>query len=107
MSAPKWTPGPWRAEPMGKVFAIRPGQTGFLLASTCDSIGYDSGKYLGEAEADARLIAAAPELYEALASVLDAWEESTNCGGSIGDAERIMFGSVEDARSALAKAVQP
>lgn len=102
MSAPKWTPGPWRAEPMGKVFAIRPGQTGFLLVSTCDSIGYDSGKYLGEAEADARLIAAAPELFEALEKCLDLAENSD--GQSV---SARLCAIVDTARAALAKAVQP
>ncbi len=55
----KWTPGPWKIRRSGCISA---GDEGALVATT----GYrvEAGK--NEDDANARLIAAAPEMYEAL-----------------------------------------
>ena len=67
MSEPAWTPGPWEAE----CFMVKGG--GYVITQT----GYSSTlprSRSHEAEANARLIAAAPSLYEALAHCLDCYE---------------------------------
>lgn len=63
MLEPKWTPGPWNWE-----FVSALGGTGghlYLIDSTGRKIGVCWGK-AEEKEANARLLAAAPELYAAL-----------------------------------------
>lgn len=62
MSAPKWTPGPWRS----RAYGLRPddGPTCFLIA---ESDGSEVARTLGysrEDSANAHLIAAAPELLD-------------------------------------------
>lgn len=66
-----WTPGPWRAMP---ICGDLSGQTnGLILFGANSPIGQvivrDSAE---QAQADARLIAAAPELYAALKDLLKA-----------------------------------
>ena len=86
MSA-KWTPGPWRGE--SYVFPgpdNSPGDAGFDIVA--DRPGYsaprniagtimqnadDDTGYLAEDEANAHLIAAAPELFEALRAAEGLW----------------------------------
>lgn len=67
MSQPKYTPGPWTLEPSGPNGALAHCQT--IVGATKDNgwatiIGY----VRRDLPHDARLIAAAPELYEFLAS---------------------------------------
>lgn len=64
----KWTPGPWRIGNDGRetlIFGEHPEHVG-MIGEAYRRI------YAGEGEANARLIAAAPELVEALADIEDA-----------------------------------
>jgi hypothetical protein len=58
MTAPKWTPGPWRYQEDADAYThiVRAGESRFMCQMTQETSGL--------AEANARLIAAAPELYE-------------------------------------------
>src|SRR5687768_8810194 len=112
MSEPKWTPGPWRPRDEGPPETDVCGPDGRLLATAFPNVDHGSEppglwlvKSIPEAEANARLIAAAPELYEALEFIFD----------HIADKERgprdlyPAFGldasrALEMARAALAKA---
>lgn len=88
----KHTPGPWWVDDNGCVAAGH-GDTYETIAIMHDWQG-DS-----EREANARLIAAAPELLEALRAVLDEIDEN-ECGQSLS----VRIGK---ARAAIAKATQP
>ena len=73
MSEPKWTPGPWNAIDCGTGWVVGPREA--------DSDDYIADVHLHthgisdeSAEANANLIAAAPELYEALEFLLP-WAE--------------------------------
>lgn len=93
---PQWTPAPWRVDP----FCDDAGGLSFVEANFREERG--EGTYECEADiictltnhADARLIAAAPELYTALTAIVN----STDYGA---DDERPLM---RDARAALAKA---
>ena len=67
-----WTPGPWFVAANEEFFEIRTGERqyqGGLVADVCSSrYWFDGGKHRagGIAEANANLIAAAPDLYAAL-----------------------------------------
>jgi hypothetical protein len=62
----KWTPGPWRVNKYGSVGA---GETGALpIVAEVQPI-YGADLRYGSHAANARLIAAAPELYEALEAI--------------------------------------
>lgn len=94
MTAPKSgpTPGPWVAlEQRGGGFYIRPAGQVYLLAHIGDWIETHDGSH----DANARLIAAAPDLLEAAKEAIEA------IAG--GDAQS----AVNALRAALAKAVQP
>jgi hypothetical protein len=79
MSAAKHTPGPWVYERDNGPGRNRPYIT--TVALCCDFViglpsafaggNYRDGDPSGDAEADARLIAAAPEMYEALRAMYD------------------------------------
>lgn len=93
----KYTPGPWRIEPDFQGFiivgrpkwgAIRCGVEGEWDVAEIDTDGEDD-------EANAHLIAAAPELLEALEGLLDLSSES-------GEIDRRL--AFKDARAAIAKA---
>lgn len=94
MSGAKHTPGPWRDVGDGYVEAqsaplkFRSGwyDSAYLTADSKD-----------EWEANARLIAAAPELLEALEGLLE------YCGGSVAD-EHLDEDELKAARAAIAKA---
>lgn len=99
MSSAKFTPGPW--EYNERLCAIS-GNEGWKIAHIFD--------YGGNGESDAQLIAAAPEMYEALESLLrwfsfkrplrsDLWKISY----SFIDAEGVNK-ALEDARKVLIKA---
>ena len=93
MSA-KHTPGPWRfyTEPQPNGCPIVGNGRGLMLAMLAHSVNYPDQR--DEANANARLIAAAPELLEALIELADcgaeAWGEDRPC--------------VRIARAAIAKA---
>lgn len=69
MRDPKWTPGPWK-QSLPDDTAIY-GADGWPVCETGVNQGYD--EHFERIEADARLIAAAPDLYEALVAIYDAW----------------------------------
>lgn len=68
MNKPKFTPGPWEAIPGNSMVRVNPlvdqGYLGGLYIA-------DIQLLLPEAEANANLIAAAPEMYEALEKVAE------------------------------------
>ncbi len=64
MSEVKWTPGPWKLDDDGSCDVLA--NSGELLASV-----YPMMSAYRQRESNARLIAAAPELYEALWTLLD------------------------------------
>ena len=84
MSEPKWTPGPWNAIDCGTGWVVGPREA--------DSDDYIADVHLHthgisdeSAEANANLIAAAPELYESLYTLAilhgDECSNGENCGG--------------------------
>jgi len=98
MSA-KFTPGPWvyaESGPGQKVTTVAHCAR-FVIGLACSIPGgnYRDGNPCGDEEADARLIAAAPELLEALRAMTERWEPDTE------GADRRMW---ENARAAIAKA---
>lgn len=62
MSIDKFTSGPWSAPDKGKLRGAVVAKDGEMV---CDPSG--AGRYEDEMDANARLIAAAPEMYELLA----------------------------------------
>lgn len=100
------TPGPWEYYPARnyKGFEIAPKETGPSLAR-CMAFGVNMTiecyNFPGDAEANARLIAAAPELLEACKALVD-YIEDDNPGGAACDAW--LVGLLGKARAAIAKA---
>ena len=97
MTEPKFTPGPWRvkADPyhfmtLSTVVAGEIGKEGFNRM-VVQVGGWNEWK---EQEANAHLIAAAPELYEALKYVLKCWDD---------DRGLLINDSMDKARAALKK----
>lgn len=89
MSGPKWTPGPWEVKKAGsctEIWADR-GQVASIDLFPRGSI---------QADSDAHLIAAAPDLYAALEDLLSAYEEDAPQGGYVSTSK--------SARKVLAKA---
>ncbi len=96
MSAPKHTPGPWVVDKApstigGNGFTVRAG--GALICTAFP--GASTDRIEPVAELNARLIAAAPEMLEALCALV----LNIDAGGATLDAMR-------DARAALAKATE-
>jgi len=89
MNATKWTPGPWVAEQKGTRVLAKDDR----ITIVCEVTGSVSNK---TTTADAALIAAAPELYDALRLLEDV---ERNCGGLA-----IFQAAMCKARAALAKA---
>jgi len=85
MAETRWTPGPWHAD---REFDIC-GEDGHVIA---DCFGKP---------ANARLMAAAPELYEALAKLVPRFERACAHAGSD---EEFIAEATATARAALAKA---
>jgi hypothetical protein len=98
----KHTPGPWMFAPSNSANVAghvvpRPRPDGIGLVTNIATIRpHKWGAH--EVEANARLIAAAPELYEALERTMN-WLASYPGGGTMG-----IDGPYEQARAALAKA---
>lgn len=104
MITSKHTPGPWLYGDYNELRADRPNDDEcILIATVCDApFGLDYGNQrtrphaAGEAQANARLIAAAPELLEALEAFMNACRV---------DGVPLGWGLVEhNARAAIAKA---
>lgn len=97
MNMPKFTPGPWE---VSKVY----GQQGLIVALGGEAIASVTGYYTraGQTEGNARLIAAAPELYEALCELLEWGREHTSPRDANSPHELLVKAS-----AALAKVVQP
>lgn len=93
MSAPSFTPGPWKAWPiqMDCSLPYTPVSAKTLLARVYSEAFGDHE----ESEANARLISAAPDLLEALQRIVD------TCGVRIDDPRIVHF---DAARAAIAKA---
>lgn len=93
----KYTPGPWKAFIRGRTIAILTRETQAVIAWP----GFDSSSYnLKTQKANARLIAAAPDLADAL-------KEAVNCYGKLGGPWNVPSdpgGWLERARAALRKA---
>jgi len=87
VTRPKVTPGPWRAD--GGVVELRHGDDMSRMIVP--------GRSLNEGEANAHLIAAAPEMYEALRVLVEYFEEGKH---SVLDYESF----IARARTAIAKA---
>ena len=88
MSAPKWTPGPWR---VGQI-------DGDTLDASVRLCVFDVWDDMAEQDANARLISLAPEMFVALrALVEDADSDDT-------DENRVNLSSVARARLALTRA---
>lgn len=117
MNAPKFTPGPWESmcedvdgvRPLGddgirfcRVFEKSHSCGAWYRGDVCNVHAATNirGITVAERNANARLIAAAPELYEALSEAL--WMIMQHEGTSDANDR-----TVDAARAALAKAVQP
>jgi hypothetical protein len=104
MADAKHTPGPWRYVDESDMTPEEPFWIGAehptcgFVSHACVRSGSTESDELGDLEANARLIAAAPELLEALKNLL--------CGCTDGDGERWIppRGCLDDAKAAIAKA---
>lgn len=65
MSGESWTPGPWHAEWNGYFWDIRP-ECSIHCVLSINSAWDDDPEAIGTEEANAYLVQAAPDLYEAL-----------------------------------------
>ena len=75
MKSPNWTPGPWQAKERHANYK------GFVvLHDTGSGLRRVDSDGIYENSANARLIAAAPDLYEALQTMLDSSCELPQCG---------------------------
>jgi len=105
-NTPKWTPGPWETAKPSKVWQVNadtgnaaPTKRWAGIALVVERKDRGSSLYdSAEAEANARMIAAAPELYEALEDLV------RQVVRQVEEAERGTFIVVGDALAALAKA---
>lgn len=110
---PAHTPGPWEVEPSGNVV----GKAGHLIAVVTRDISVSSIQSVELSEANARLIAAAPDLLETLTGLLEnldmdgpstADDPDDDSVGRNGDGSEMSmtFGHIRRARVAIAKATQ-
>ena len=101
----KWTPGPWEVDDAGDVHSKH---LGYAYSFVAISTGEDYGGYYGDnadvdlqKKANAHLIAAAPDLYEALEELND-W--IFNPGPEEDETEESVLATFEKVKAALAKA---
>jgi hypothetical protein len=99
MSKPKWTPGPWSVFDADDSLLVRDENDGFIVDAK-NGHWNDDGEYAQSSESapNARLIATAPELYEALADCVEALAHIESIG------MRVNPPTLHKARAALAKA---
>lgn len=95
MAEPKWTPGPWRIEERLLVYA----GTKWVASAKM----YDSETTMEEAQANAHLIAAAPDLYRELENLVELAEAAMRAANRDGG-EYDIEAELADARAALRKA---
>lgn len=74
----KHTPGPWVAQKGAGYYVTRPKSRCAHVVGVCNRTSLVDGDCEAEAEANARLIAAAPDLLEALKSALNALSACSN-----------------------------
>jgi hypothetical protein len=86
------TPGPWKV--VDRLYIWTDDDWQCEVAKVCDE---DQTCKLWQADDDARLIAAAPDLLSALKRLLPLWEESIGW-------EKVYMDMADDARAAIAKA---
>ena len=106
MSEPKFTPGPWRAVQHEAGWTV---DTGGLRGPVRAICYYEDGDPVGAVvmdEADACLIAAAPDLYEASKDLLEFIVEVALRGPHY-DETPALRSRLDKARAALAKAATP
>lgn len=99
------TPGPWHA-PADKSFYVVAGSGDFAeqhLRDTCN-IGPAPVICNASTQANARLIAAAPDLLAALKDVIGLAERGAKAGGDSEMTDLWMRGQIANARRAIAKA---
>jgi hypothetical protein len=106
---PSFTPGPWILGGLGTIRAeVQPDGSGW---NVCEAYGDDEMVLSGERDANARLIAAAPDLYAACQELLRLAVDPKSTGYVVRDASgnitklRRDNDIIADARAALAKAV--
>ena len=97
MEKTKHTPGPWHTDP-AKSFYV------FAHGSLADQSGVTNGPFVCNAstQANARLIAAAPELLGELVKITDAYAKAMKDAGVTHYPEALVV--VRQARAAIAKA---
>lgn len=94
------TPGPWRVSKLGGEPMVY-GPQGAQIVNMRDAL-----VFADENEANARLIAAAPELLAVLQSFVNAWAEQIDKDKEVNGSDAVDFiaGYLDDARAAIAKA---
>lgn len=102
------TPGPWKIVGTERTYGGEAigAEGGSWIAITCDFNRYDRD---AEREANARLIAASPELLEAAQGTLEYWEFIENVAAFadiFGEGETLARAAVERLRAAVLKALQ-
>lgn len=100
---PAWTPGPWQAAEYDDEghYVV---QSSSGSACICYGAGFYKTHNLSEANANARLIAAAPEMARTIAMLTDSLEAWWECAGSPVHATEI---EIMEARSLLARINNP
>ena len=87
------TPGPWLLENRGYKFIVSKPGDGYITRDVCRLDGSTMSAFAQEA--NARLIAAAPDLLEALKEMLSVWEEDPAYGHASAEKARAAIKVVE------------
>lgn len=98
----KHTDGPWVVFEEGGIIGVTPSGQNRGKGDVAHFSGFDSARTLEEERANARLSAAAPELLEALVSVMGLQDNTSPFGGEL-QQDRIDR-ALDAARAAIAKA---
>ena len=104
MNGAKFTPGPWTFdwEDDNRTWAIVKSPTGKIVANVNTESGPDIAPLVSDkmpAQANAQLISAAPDLFEALKKAIDALERADDSFGVPG-----LHGIINEADAAIRKA---